>query len=1635
MSTLLKFFRVVAVFDDCTRSSLSLEASAYAAATLQHLSQVGTSSGGSTTGSGTGPGRHVDEAAASGAGGHEAEDGSEAGAQPCWGWACLCIENTAAHASSSSPPPSAHPEANAELDDVQAACRRRQSSWPDAVSSNAAREPGQQFDDKALECFLARAGTDLTSAYLAHFALASRPTLLARSLHSAISYQLQGGGGEGMALAAIDADAQHFIGSVRAGSNEIAQGLLVRPILAVTSFRHSRHASLSVSLTACHLSAGAFAAAASPADSEVCGQNGAVVIVRESVLEWNEALQRYRCRDAIATDGLVGLVRFDVAVQRQVVGLGTLAFKVSDTQMVSLPISVIPRAFAVRATPPDAGHGDAPCDASTTKAEHKSQHNHTQGVDGAEESGGADGQAFASAHTSARPSSARKTGQQGCAGEDADGEGSEQAHMGSRNRRGGKAEPPPPPQPAKTYPVASRVPLGTNFTLDVDLFGGNDAALLAAHARSPFSVTFRVLDASLMPMAVKRVSGNNSLESFKSFHYYLAPDAIMAAGRMHLTLDVSDDATGLIHTRRMTWYTLDIKMAATDLFIDKHHALLGDSITVRMVPGLVTEEGIFRPLPPRAAGFSRFVMHLVRPNGQVVDTVAGLLVDASSAPGCEREEADLDLSKASSGGNSTACGAEGGSAFIFSWRVTRHVRAIGNSLIKFYFQPAEYAGESSALVDLCASTPEPPVNNTATHEAQPRGREAHGSPQHGKDTAARAAPPAADEGEGRQARAPGAKAAHSDAPPHKVDTEARPVAHLPCAPLAFDVSATFRVVLQSGLASPHSVRMRPLRVPLGATISMTFKVLDRSSQTEVHPWGQDAARVFLYVFRDDSGSSANADADAERKARAATSSDDGSQHGHPLAVVEAGAAVSQDTAAKQLVPNHATAAHAGASSGRGREGFSVLWQVGGNTPRTRLILRLKIQVADGADQDLLSAETEEAWQVALQVYTRFEGRTHTSFSLAVPPPIVYPAPPPMSVRGGWVVPLSWLEPTNSTALRDAKGASAAGVLSGAAVPPYLLVDPSNSTWQDEHGTWQRSAYAACLAALKAASKRCASLVTFLKAPWSYAPGGQGAHWGHVVMLAVFSLHSEDVQPLSAAAHLDLDAPHNLTGAELRATVARRVSPWTCRSTLLALLPTWLAAYAVPSALGGPSSERKTYEPVAGLTNLPVISDGRGKYQVSWTLHEQRTSSGQFRAIIYRRVDQQAVALRLAVGARLGEHDALGRGPGREDGDLADKVDVEDLMQQLESEGAVLYQVEMAYMSGSLLRELLVPWLPHIQRLAVYWMLPAALVLGIALCLVAAWQAIAWLANLLRAGVLVALSLVVKGKAGRGRGGTLDAMHKDKKRRRRKEVAQQEPPDAQHHQHHHRTHYLYKAPPPAPRASTSPTAPHVHAWNASPESMAHAESHVRTYLHGSKYAATQDSMPLLLNNTSDNDTDEQFDALAETSHLSQTGSESEAPSTPSRHAMRQASSCRNSRDNQADSASLASSQVSDSYEAEDSDWDNNVSIGSKPRGISQSLLSTTEDDEDLEHDVRQALEQSQSHSINAMPGPRQERGGALGNAVGEDAAVEAVEAAVADSGGPTQHHDGDTEYDELDEVVVARKVSAPDREEGERNAPD
>ena len=1128
-----------------------------------------------------------------------------------------------------------------------------------------------------------------------------------------------------------------------------------------------------------------------------------------------------------------------------------------------------------------------------------------------------------------------------------------------------------------------------------------------ARDTQPFTVTFRVLDASLIPMAVKRVAGNRSLDSFKNFHYYLAPDAIVAPGRMHLTIDVSDDASGVVHTRRIVWYSLDIKMAATDLLIDKQHALLGDAITVRMVPGLVTEEAAdaggakhvtFRPLPRRAARFSKFVMNLIRPNGQVVDAVVGTLVNATPPADCQRAEGEA--AGAGAGCSDQSDGGEGESAtYVFSWRVTRHVRAIGNSIIKFHFQPAEYAGMSSPLLDLCAipatsrqhyrDQPRPadtgPLPDDPPQAAHTRNQRLHDAADAQPRTATAAASPAGNASAAHEE--PAATAAPPGTPPESGPAAPRLGTHVPCAPLGFNVSANFRVVLQSSLAPPHSARRQPLPVPLGATISLTFKVLDRSSHTEVHPWGQDAARVFLYVFQDRSGGSGGG---AGKEGGSANASGDGAHFGTPLAVVEAGAAVSGDGAGKELVPNLALAAAAAASSsGRERgEGFSVDWRVGGNTPRTRLFLRLKIQVADGADQDLLSAETEEAWQLALQVYTQFQGRTHSARAVATSAPMVTSSSPPPARRGAWVLPEAWQAATKSIAERNGRdvdptsGAAAASL--GAAIPPHLLLSASSPEQPDTPATWQPAlAYAAVLGILEAAWLRCdnllACVLAFFSSPWSYAPRAAAPSAREVVMVAVFSLHGE---PPRAPATPHFEPPNNLTGAELRAAVEERVTPSARQSLLAALLPPWLANYVAPAALGGKDAE--AYRLVPGLADLPVISDGRGRHQVSWALDERDTSSVGYRAVLFRWVDRQTAAASLAPRGRPASASLAGEEGGGGGARGGEEVAPDTILRLLESEGAILYRVEVAYRSGSVLRDMLAPWSRDLSLVAVYWVVPVALVLALALVLWDCLLACQWLGRMaapLRFSLLMPLSRLVKGEAqsprALGRAHGTDVIQKEKKRsRRRKDVAHQESSDAHHPPHHHRVHYQYTAAPPAPKAGTSPTAPLMYSWTEA-GSIADAHQSVHAYLRGGGSMRKHGGSALpdglgsgFMMSTSASESE----MLVETtSHLSQTGSDSEAPSTPSRHARTRAMMMQDTQD---DSASVLSSQVSDSYEAEDSDWDSrihDVSFGSKTRAQSVSLRSTTEDDEELQRDVQAALEQSEGQDVRGLEQSQDVRG--------------------------------------------------------------
>ena len=99
----------------------------------------------------------------------------------------------------------------------------------------------------------------------------------------------------------------------------------------------------------------------------------------------------------------------------------------------------------------------------------------------------------------------------------------------------------------------------------------------------------------------------------------------------------------------------------------------------------------------------------------------------------------------------------------------------------------------------------------------------------------------------------------------------------------------------------------------------------------------------------------------------------------------------------------------------------------------------------------------------------------------------------------------------------------------------------------------------------------------------------GVNAGQVVFIGVFALHP--VATVTAGG-LQLRPPQNLTGAQLRASIQRRTSA--------------------------------AYKYVPGLTDIPVITDGVGRYQVSWTLGAHLAPSADFRALICRTVDRDSV---------------------------------------------------------------------------------------------------------------------------------------------------------------------------------------------------------------------------------------------------------------------------------------------------------------------------------------------------------------------------------------------------------------------------
>ena len=548
------------VFDDCSAASVSLESSVFAAVTLYELRHGRFGSQGES--------QHADEGGNGGMG----DDGGEGGggARECWGWSCLNVSGLATG------------------NDGQ------------RLFEEAGGE-GAGLDVNMLECFLGRAATDLMSGYLVHWAVSASPELLPRRLRAGVSYELIGPGRQQLSPMAWMHSAS------REGRHEVVQGLEIRPTLTLTSFGVVPHAGLAVSVTVCRL------AAAGTAGDEACGHDGGVVVQSEGgIMDWDDSMLRYRGRDLISTQGLIGPLRFHVHVTCQVVGLGQVGFTVSDTKMIAFGVNVVPLAIDVAPAPaPAQPEDDTFADAPT--------HVHAKGDE---------------------PASVAEQGQGAEAGagpaspvEGIDVNFQTQGHASFVSQFPPPTTPPQPPPsesptpppriPRKTYGVGSRVPVGTNLTLMVEVLQALAPQGVTRGHNHGYVVTFKVLDSSLLPLAIRRVSGkavpeaDGPAEAGRAppsrffFHYYLHEDALVPAGRVHLVVEISDDATGIVHTRRMVWYTLAAKMAATDRSIDKYQALLGDSVTVRMVPGLVLDNGLFRSLSVHSARHRTFIMDLV----------------------------------------------------------------------------------------------------------------------------------------------------------------------------------------------------------------------------------------------------------------------------------------------------------------------------------------------------------------------------------------------------------------------------------------------------------------------------------------------------------------------------------------------------------------------------------------------------------------------------------------------------------------------------------------------------------------------------------------------------------------------------------------------------------------------------------------------------------------------------------------------------------------------------------------------------------------------------------------------------------------------------------------------------------------
>ena len=229
-----------------------------------------------------------------------------------------------------------------------------------------------------------------------------------------------------------------------------------------------------------------------------------------------------------------------------------------------------------------------------------------------------------------------------------------------------------------------------------------------------------------------------------------------------------------------------------------------------------------------------------------------------------------------SGDSGSGGGVTGMGMYEFHWRVTRHVRTIGNILVRFRYEGALTGFDEPSrdpvhyLQDLCPVEADLfDATDEHAHEHTDAGPDAHETGQ--------AVEGGIDAGVREGSTSPTFSASSEQFAPPFSTAPPPPRVHLPCEALAFNVSANFHVVIESKLVeiggqeygnSEDVGEAEVLKVPLGARLSLTFRVFERSSQTEVQPWGEDAARVFLYIFQENesaAGSEGEVGRGAEQK--------------------------------------------------------------------------------------------------------------------------------------------------------------------------------------------------------------------------------------------------------------------------------------------------------------------------------------------------------------------------------------------------------------------------------------------------------------------------------------------------------------------------------------------------------------------------------------------------------------------------------------------------------------------------------------------------------------------------------------------------------------------------------------------------